>query len=161
VCSSDLFIKIPQLGNVVLGDDVEVQAGSTIDRATTGSTTIGAGTKIDNLVQIGHNVQIGKNCLIVSQVGIAGSSTLGDYVVLGGQVGMAGHIKVGDKVQVGAQSGLMSDVEPGKVMFGSPARPHREAFKLQALMSRLPELFDAVKQIKQKLGVDDKAAPEA
>jgi UDP-3-O-[3-hydroxymyristoyl] glucosamine N-acyltransferase len=146
------FLKIPQLGNVVLGDDVEVQAGSVIDRGTVGSTVIGAGTKIDNLVQIAHNVKVGRNCLLVSQVGVAGSTELGDNVVLGGQVGVVGHIKVGAGAQVGAQSGLMSDVEPGKIMFGSPARPHREAFKLQALYGRLPELFDAVKKIQKKLG---------
>jgi UDP-3-O-[3-hydroxymyristoyl] glucosamine N-acyltransferase len=148
------FLKIPQLGNVVLGDDVEVQAGSVIDRATTGSTVVGAGTKIDNLVQIAHNVKVGRNCLLVSQVGVAGSTELGNNVVLGGQVGLVGHIKVGDGVQVGAQSGLMSDVEPGKVLFGSPARPHREAFKLQALYGKLPELFDAVKKIQKKLGME-------
>ena len=146
------FLKIPQLGNVVLGDDVEVQAGSVIDRGTTGSTVIGAGTKIDNLVQIAHNVKVGRDCLLVSQVGVAGSTELGNNVVLGGQVGVVGHIKIGDGVQVGAQSGLMSDVEPGKVMFGSPARAHRESFKLQALYGKLPELFDAVKKMQKKLG---------
>jgi len=150
--------KIPQLGNVVVCDDVEIQSNTCIDRGALGATTIGAGTKIDNLVQIGHNVQVGRNCLLVSQVGIAGSCVLGDHVVLGGQVGLAGHLKVGDLVQVGAQSGLMADVEPKKVLFGSPARPHREAFKLQALYGRLPELFDSVKQIKKKLGITD---PEA
>ncbi len=147
--------KIPQLGNVVLGDDVEVQANTAIDRGTVGSTFIGPNTKIDNLVQIGHNVQVGKSCLIVSQVGIAGSCVIGNHVVMGGQVGLAGHLKVADGVQVGAQSGLMADVEPGKILFGSPARPHREAFKLQALYGRLPELFDAVKEIKKKLGITE------
>ena len=151
--------KIPQLGNVVIEDDVEIQANTTIDRGTTGSTVIGVGSKIDNLVQIGHNVQVGRDCLLVSQVGVAGSCTVGNHVVLGGQVGIAGHLKVGDGVQVGAQSGLMSDVEPGKVLFGSPARPHREAFKLQALYGRLPELFAALKQIQKKLGLND--VPEA
>lgn len=147
--------KIPQLGNVVLQDDVEVQANTTIDRGTVGSTVIGANTKIDNLVQIGHNCQIGKSCLLVSQTGIAGSTTLGNGVITAGQAGLVGHIKIGDRAIIGAQTGVMGDVEPGKVLFGSPARPHRESLKLQALYGRLPELFDAVKQIKTKLGITD------
>jgi UDP-3-O-[3-hydroxymyristoyl] glucosamine N-acyltransferase len=149
--------KIPQLGNVVVGDDVEIQAGCTIDRATTGSTIIGAGTKIDNLVQIGHNCKTGKDCLLVSQTGIAGSSELGDRVITAGQAGIAGHLKIGDGAIIMAQAGIMSDIEPGKAVFGYPARPHREAFKLQALYGRLPELFDAVKQIKAKLGIKEEA----
>jgi UDP-3-O-[3-hydroxymyristoyl] glucosamine N-acyltransferase len=150
--------KIPQLGNVVLEDDVEVQANTTIDRGTTGSTLIAAGTKIDNLVQIGHNCRIGEDCLLVSQTGIAGSTTLGRGVITAGQAGLAGHIKIGDRAIISAQTGVMSDVEAGKTMFGSPARPYREAFKLQALVGRLPELFDAVKQIKAKLGITDSEA---
>ncbi|MDE2039064.1 MAG: UDP-3-O-(3-hydroxymyristoyl)glucosamine N-acyltransferase [Elusimicrobia bacterium] len=148
--------KIPQLGNVVLGDDVEVQANTTIDRATVGSTIIGPGTKVDNLVQIAHNVQTGRDCLFVSQSGIAGSSTLGDRVILAGQAGLAGHLKIGAGAIVMAQSGVMSDTPDGQAVFGSPARPHREAFKLQALYGRLPELFEAVKQLKLKLGGDGK-----
>ena len=140
--------KIPQLGNVVVEEDVEIGANTTIDRATVGSTVIGAGTKIDNLVQIGHNCRIGKGCLIVAQAGIAGSTTVGNHVVLGGQVGIAGHLHVGDGVQVAAQSGLMSDAEKGQVLFGSPARPHREALKLQAIYGRLPELYAAFKSLR-------------
>lgn len=147
--------KIPQLGNVVVGDDVEIQSNATIDRGTVGSTLIGANTKIDNLVQIGHNCQIGKSCLLVSQTGIAGSTTLGNGVITAGQAGLAGHLKIGDRAIISAQTGVMADVEPGKVLFGSPGRPHREAFKLQALYGRLPELFDAVKQIKAKLGITE------
>ncbi len=147
--------KLPQVGNVVVGDDVEIGANVAIDRASVGSTKIGSGTKIDNLVQIAHGVKIGPDCIIVSQTGIAGSSELGHHVVLGGQVGLVGHIAIGDGVQVGAQSGIMSDVPAGTIMFGYPARPHRESFKLQALYGRLPELFQAVKQIKQKLGITD------
>ncbi len=147
--------KIPQIGNVVVGDDVEIGANAAIDRATVGSTLIGAGTKIDNLVQIAHNVQIGRGCLLVSQVGVAGSSALGDGVILAGQAGVAGHLKIGDRAIVMAQTGIMADVDPGAVVFGSPARPRREAFRLQALYGKLPELFDAVKDIKKKLGLGD------
>lgn len=145
--------KIPQIGNVVVGDDVELGANVAIDRASVGSTKIGPGTKIDNLVQVAHGVKIGRDCIIVSQAGIAGSTELGNNVVLGGQVGLVGHIKLGDGVQVGAQSGIMADVPAGTVMFGYPARPHRESFKLQALYGRLPELHEALKEIKQKLGI--------
>lgn len=149
--------KIPQLGNVVVGDDVEIQANVAIDRAVIGSTTIGSGTKIDNLVQIGHNVQVGKDCLFVSQTGIAGSCVIGDRVILAGQAGLAGHLKIGEGAIVMAQAGIMADVEKGQIVFGSPARPRREAFKLQALYGRLPELFEAAK----KLGVLGKSRTEA
>jgi len=153
--------KLPQVGNVVVGEDVEIGANVTIDRAAVGSTLIGAGTKIDNLVQIAHGVKTGQNCILVSQVGVAGSTELGNHVVLGGQVGLVGHIKIGDFVQVGAQSGIMNDVPAKTTMFGYPAKPHREAFKLQVLYNRLPELFDAVKQIKEKLGIEGKSKTEA
>jgi UDP-3-O-[3-hydroxymyristoyl] glucosamine N-acyltransferase len=152
--------KIPQLGNVVVNDDVEIGANTAIDRATTGSTVIGAGTKIDNLVQIGHNVRMGRDCLVVSQAGVAGSCVIGDRVILAGQAGLAGHLHIGDGAVVMAQTGVMSDVEKGKMVFGSPAKPHREAFKLQALYGRLPEVFEAVKQVKEKLGMR-KDVPEA
>ncbi|MBI5238863.1 MAG: UDP-3-O-(3-hydroxymyristoyl)glucosamine N-acyltransferase [Elusimicrobia bacterium] len=147
--------KVPQLGNVVLGDDVEIGASSTVDRGKLprDSTVIGAGTKIDNLVQIGHNCRIGRGCLLVAQVGIAGSTTVGDFVVLGGQVGIAGHLRIGDGAQVGAQSGIMADVEPRQILFGSPARPHREAFKLQAVYAKLPEMHAAIRDIRRKLGL--------
>lgn len=150
--------KIPQLGNVVIKDDVEIGSNVSIDRATVGSTEIGSNTKIDNLVQIAHNVKVGSGCFLVSQCGIAGSTELGNFVVLAGQVGLVGHIKIGDGVQIGAQSGIMSDVEKGTKMFGYPARPHREALKLQALYGRLPELFEAVKQISERLGLRAKAS---
>jgi len=158
--------KIPQLGNVVLQDDVEVGANSTLDRGKfpEDSTTVGAGTKIDNLVQIGHNCRIGRGCLIVAQVGISGTTTLGDFVVLGGQVGIAGHLRIGDRVQIGAQSGIMADASPGQILFGYPARPHREAFKLQALYAKLPEMHAALRELRRRLGLgaDDPAQkPEA
>ena len=153
--------KIPQLGNVVLQDDVEVGANTTIDRGTIGSTVIGAGTKIDNLVQIGHNCRVGRDCLIVSQVGLAGSTTVGDRVILGGQVGIAGHLHIADDVHIGAQSGVMADAPKGQVLFGTPARPHREAFKLQALYGRLPQMHAALKEIRRKFGIAAQPEPEA
>jgi len=152
--------KIPQIGNVVIEDDVEIGANSTIDRGTVGSTSIAAGTKIDNLVQIGHNCRIGRGCILVAQAGIAGSTAVGDRVILGGQVGVAGHLRIGDGAQIAAQSGIMSDVDKGQVLFGSPARPHREAFKLQALYGRLPEMHAALKDIRRKLGLVDKGSSQ-
>jgi UDP-3-O-[3-hydroxymyristoyl] glucosamine N-acyltransferase len=142
--------KIPQIGRVVIEDDVEVGANVTIDRATTGETRVGAGTKIDNLVHIAHNVQIGKNCLIVALVGISGSTKIGNQVTLAGQVGVVGHVTIGDNAVIAAQSGIMNNVEPGAVMFGTPARPHRETMKLQAIYGKLPEIYDAFKELKKK-----------
>ena len=147
--------KTPQIGNVVIKDDVEIGANVTIDRAAIESTLVDSGTKIDNLVQIAHNCRIGKDCFVVSQVGLAGSTVLEDGVILGGQVGVAGHLTIAARTQVGAQSGVMSDVsaepgKPGPILFGSPARPHREAFKLQALFGKLPELVERVKALEKK-----------
>ncbi len=142
--------KIPQLGNVVIGDDVEIGSNVSVDRATLGSTMIGDGTKIDNLVQIAHNVQIGKGCLIAAQAAIAGTGKLGDFVVLAGQVGVNGHIYVESGTIVLGQSGVINDVEKKDILFGSPARPRKEAMKLQALYGRLPELFDAVKKLERR-----------
>ena len=142
--------KIPQIGRVVIGDDVEIGANVTIDRATTGETRIGAGTKIDNLVHIAHNVQIGKDCLIIAQVGISGSTKVGDRVTLAGQVGITGHLTIGDGAVIAAQSGIMNDVETGAILFGTPARPHKEAMKLQAIYGKLEELYDTIKQLKKR-----------
>ena len=144
--------KIPQLGNVVIKDDVEIGANVTIDRATLGSTIVESGTKIDNLVQLGHNVKLGRDCLVISQTGIAGSTTVGSNVILAGQAGVAGHLTIGDGSIIAAPTGVMSDVPPKTTLFGSPGRPHREAFKLQALFGRLPELFDKLKELEKKLG---------
>jgi UDP-3-O-[3-hydroxymyristoyl] glucosamine N-acyltransferase len=143
--------KIPQLGHVVIEDDVEVGANVTIDRATTGETRIGAGTKIDNLVHIAHNVQVGKNCFIVAQVGIAGSTRVGNNVSLGGQVGVAGHLTIADGAVIAAQSGVMSDVGPGEVLFGTPVRPIKQAMKLQAIHGKLEEIYDTIKAVRKKL----------
>jgi UDP-3-O-[3-hydroxymyristoyl] glucosamine N-acyltransferase len=143
--------KIPQIGNVVLGDDVEIGANSTIDRARFSRTTIGEGTKVDNLVQIAHNCTVGRHCLIVAQVGIAGSTTLGDYVVLGGQVGVAGHLNIGSFTQAGAQAGLNRDLPPKSVISGTYALPHLLEQKFQVLRGKLPELFKRVDRLEDQL----------
>jgi len=119
-------LKVPQLGRVIVEDDVEIGANSTIDRGTGPDTVIGAGTKIDNLVQIGHNVRLGRGCVVVAQVGISGSTSVGDFVAIGGQVGIAGHLEIGPGVQIAAQSGVMRNIEPGQKIGGSPSQPFRE-----------------------------------
>ncbi len=149
--------KVPQVGSVLLGDDVEIGANSTVDRARFGQTVVGEGTKIDNLVQVAHNVVIGRHCLICAQVGIAGSTTLQDYVVLGGQVGLTGHITVGHGVKVGAQSGLGNDVPAGATFFGTPAQPISAEKRILALRNRLPELFQRVAALEKQAG--GKTAP--
>lgn len=145
--------KVPHIGTVEIGDDVEIGANVCIDRAKTGVTRIGSGTKIDNLVHIGHNVQIGENCLLVAQVGIAGSTHIGRYVVLAGQVGVADHVSIGDGAIVAAQSGVAGNLQGGQRYFGSPAREHGKQLRLMAYTSRLPELFERVKELEKKLGV--------
>ena len=129
--------KIPQIGIVRIEDDVEVGAGTTIDRAALGETVIGEGTKIDNLVQIGHNVRVGKHCLLVSQVGIAGSTVLGDYVVVAGQSGFSGHLTIGNRVQVAAKSAVLADVADGEKVMGTPAIPFREFARREATLRKL------------------------
>ncbi|HWE75994.1 MAG TPA: UDP-3-O-(3-hydroxymyristoyl)glucosamine N-acyltransferase [Stellaceae bacterium] len=130
-------VKVPQLGRVIIGDDVEVGANTTIDRGAGPDTIIGSGTMIDNLVQIGHNVQVGRCCVIVALAGISGSTRLGDYVMVGGQVGMAGHLTIGDGAKIGAQAGVIRDIEKGEVMLGSPAMPIREFHYVTAYVRRL------------------------
>jgi UDP-3-O-[3-hydroxymyristoyl] glucosamine N-acyltransferase len=129
--------KIPQIGIVRIEDDVEIGAGTTIDRAALGETVIGEGTKIDNLVQIGHNVKVGKHCLLVSQVGIAGSTELGDYVAVAGQSGFSGHLKIGHRVQVAAKSAVLDDVPDDTKVMGSPAVPFTEFARRQAALKKL------------------------
>jgi UDP-3-O-[3-hydroxymyristoyl] glucosamine N-acyltransferase len=129
--------KIPQIGIVRIEDDVEIGAGTTIDRAALGETVIGEGTKIDNLVQIGHNVKVGKHCLLVSQVGIAGSTELGDYVAVAGQRGFSGHLKIGNRVQVAAKSAVLNDVPDDTKVMGSPAVPFTEFARRQAVVKKL------------------------
>ena len=142
--------KIPQIGNVVVGNDVEIQSNACIDRAKISSTVIGDNTKIDNLVQVGHNVVVGQSCIFCAQVGIAGTTEVGNGVILAGQVGLAGHMKVGDRVQVGAQSGVMGDLEAGKTYLGSPAMLQRDAFKQMAIAQKLPAMYKEFQNFKKE-----------
>jgi UDP-3-O-[3-hydroxymyristoyl] glucosamine N-acyltransferase len=151
--------KVPQIGNVILKDDVELGANVTIDRGALGPTVIGQGTKIDNLVQIGHNVNIGEHCLLVSQVGVAGSTRLGNYVILGGQVGVAGHLKIGNRVSVGAQSGVMHNIPDGEKWIWSPAQPDRQAKRQMIAMQQLPELIRRVRELEKQVGSGLPASP--
>jgi UDP-3-O-[3-hydroxymyristoyl] glucosamine N-acyltransferase len=143
--------KVPQVGNVVIHDDVEIGANVTIDRGALGPTIIGRGTKIDNLVQIAHNVQIGEHSVIVAQAGIAGSTRLGNFVTLAGQVGLAGHLKIGDRVTVAAQSGIMHDIPEGQKWFGTPAQPDRQMKRQLLAMQKLPDLLRRVAELERKL----------
>jgi UDP-3-O-[3-hydroxymyristoyl] glucosamine N-acyltransferase len=149
--------KVPQIGHVIIRDDVEIGAGVTIDRGALGPTVIGKGTKIDNLVQIAHNVEIGEHCLIVAQVGIAGSTKLGDYVILGGQVGVAGHLKIGSRVTVAAQSGVMHNIPDGETWFGAPAQPDRQTKRQMIALQRLPDLLRRVAELEKKTGHDSQS----
>ncbi len=143
----------PQIGIVVLEDDVDIGAGTTIDRARFDATRIGSGTKIDNLVQIAHNVSIGKHCLIVAQAGIAGSTIIDDHVVIGGQAGISGHLHIGKGVMIGAQTGLGHDLKPGSYVRGEQAYPYMLAQRIDILKKRLPELFNRVNNIEETLGI--------
>ena len=152
VLDAGVHRKIPQIGNVIIYDDVEIGANVTVDRGALGPTVIGKGTKIDNLVQIAHNVQIGEHCLIIAQVGIAGSAKLGNYVVLAGQVGVGGQLKLGNQVTVGAQAGVMTDIPDGEKWLGAPAQPDRQ-FKRQVIaIQRLPDLLKRIADWERKLG---------
>jgi len=144
--------KVPQIGQVIIGDDVEIGANVTVDRGALGATRIGRGTKIDNLVQIAHNVVIGEHCLIIAQVGIAGSAKLGDYVILAGQSGVAGHLKLGSQVTVAAQSGVMHDIPAGEKWLGSPAQPDRQTKRQWIALAQLPDLIRRVAELERKLG---------
>lgn len=146
--------KVKQVGWVEIDDDVEIGANTTIDRGALGATKIGKGTKIDNLVQIAHNVEIGRNCIIVSQVGISGSTKLGDGVILAGQVGLVGHIELGDGVQVGAQSGVSKSFPSGTKLFGYPAREIMTTKRLEASLVKLPDLIRRVKKLEEKSDCD-------
>ncbi len=152
-----LHHKIPQVGAVVIEDDVEIGANTAIDRGALEATVIGAGSKIDNLVQIAHNVVVGKHCVVVSQVGIAGSTKLGSYVTLAGQVGLAGHLTIGDKVVVAAQSGVMTNIPAGEKWLGAPAAPDRQMKRQMLAAQRLPDLLKRVARLERhlSLAVDD------
>jgi len=143
--------KIPQLGTVIIGDNVEIGANATVDRATTRATIIGRGSKIDNLVHIAHNVVIGEDCVIVGQVGISGSVRLGNRVMLAGQVGIADHVSLGDDAQVCAQAGVIGDVPSGVMVSGYPARPHREQMRAEAALRKLPELLKQVRALQHRI----------
>lgn len=143
------FKKIPQVGIVEIQDDVEIGAGACIDRATTGRTVVGAGSKIDNLCQIGHNVTIGEMCSLSAQVGIAGSCTLEDRVMAGGQVGIADHLKIGAGARIGAQAGITQDIPAGKAVFGTPAVEFGESFRMFAALRKLPDLLRRVRRLEK------------
>jgi len=143
--------KIPQVGNVIIESDVEIGACCSIERAAMGSTTIGTGTKIDQLVVIGHGCKIGPHCLLVAQVGIAGSATLGHHVTLAGQAGVTGHLKIGNQVTIGAQSGVMADINDQSTVVGSPAMPVSHARRVYMLFTQLPNIVDRIKTLEQQV----------
>lgn len=150
VLDAGVHLKVPQIGHVIIGDDVELGANVTVDRGALGPTIIGKGSKIDNLVQIGHNVALGEHCIIISQVGIAGSTKLGNYVILGGQVGVGGHLKLGNGASVVAQSGVMHDIPAGQKWMGAPAQPDRQTKRQMLALQQLPELIRRVNKLEKK-----------
>ncbi len=150
--------KVPQLGHVEVGDDVEIGACTTIDRGTFQATRVGEGTKMDNLVQVGHNCRIGRHNLLVSQMGIAGSSSTGDYVVIAGQVGITDHVHIGERTVIGAKAGVTKDVPPGQRYLGAPATPERDQKRILMTLEKLPELRRDLRHIKQHLGLKDEDA---
>lgn len=145
------FTKIPQLGNVILEDDVEIGSNASIDRATMGSTRIGRGTKIDNLVQIAHNVEVGSQTVIISQAGIAGSTKVGKNCVIAAQAGLVGHIKIGDNVIIGAQSGVTNDIEANKICLGSPAIDAASQKKALVVFKKLPEIYRKMNELERTI----------
>ena len=145
------YHKLPQMGNVVIEDDVEIGANVAIDRATMGETRIGQGTKLDNLIQIAHNVEIGKHTAVAAQVGISGSTKVGNWVMIGGQAGLVGHIKLNDKAKIGAQAGVTKSVDEDQFVTGYPARPFRTEMREQASLARLPELLRQFRQLQKKV----------
>ncbi len=146
----DGYHKIPQIGIVEIGNDVEIGANTTVDRATMGATRVADGVKLDNLIQVAHNAEVGQSTVIAAQTGIAGSTKVGKWCMIGGQVGFAGHIKIGDKVQIGAQSGVPNDVSDESRIMGYPAVPARDFMRQSAYIKRLGELFERVKKLEDK-----------
>lgn len=146
-----IFVKIPQIGNVVIGDNVEIGANTCIDRATMGSTRIGNNVKLDNLIQVAHNVEIGEGSAFAAQVGIAGSAKIGKHCIMGGKAGVVGHITVGDGTMVGPQSSVTHTLAPGQVVLGAPAIPANEEKRLIIYRKKLPELFQRVSELEKKL----------
>ncbi len=141
--------KIPQIGNVILEDDVEIQANSCVDRAKLAHTIVGTNTKVDNLVQIAHNVKVGQSTIMCAQVGVAGTTTIGNGVIAAGQVGIIGHLHIGDGAIITAQSGVTSNIPAGQTYFGTPARPMKDMMKVLAVQSKLPEIYKQLKVIKK------------
>lgn len=147
-------LKVPQIGVVIIQDDVEIGANVAVDRAALGSTIIGKGTKIDNLVQVGHNVTLGEHCILCGQVGIAGSTRVGSYVTMAGQAGLAGHLKIGNQVTIGAQAGVMNSIPDGEKWLGAPAQPDRQMKRIFIGMQRLPELLQRVHHLEKQAPKD-------
>jgi len=141
------FKKVPQIGNVVIEDNVEIGANTTIDRATMGSTCIKSGAKLDNLIQIAHNVEVGESTVIAAQAGVSGSTKIGKNVMIGGQAGLVGHIQIADGSKINAQSGVSKSVEAGKAVTGSPAHDYTSALRSQAISRKLPELEKRIKEL--------------
>jgi len=154
VLDAGVHRKVLQVGDTVIGDDVEIGAGCTIDRGALGSTVIGKGTKIDNVVHIAHNVEIGEHCILCAQVGIAGSAKVGNYVVMAGQVGIAGHLKIGNQVTVGSKSGVMHNIPDGETWLGTPAQPDKQAKRIVIATQRLPDLLKKVAMWEKKLKLE-------
>jgi len=152
----DRYYKIPQVGTVVIEDEVEIGANCTIDRATLGETRIRRGAKLDNLIQVAHNVEIGENTVIAAQTGISGSTKIGRNVVVGGQVGFVGHITIGDYSAFGAQAGVTKSIPPHTMVSGYPARPHHQQLRIEAAVQKLPDLIKRIKKIEEALGIERK-----
>ena len=160
VFHQEQHMKVPQIGNVIIQDDVEIGANSAVDRAALGSTLVGKGTKIDNLVQVGHNVILGEHNILCGQVGVAGSVKVGNNVTMAGQVGVAGHLTIGNKATLGAQSGVMHDVPDGETWLYSPAQPDRQVKRMLIAMQRLPELLRRVSALEKQSASTEKHKAE-
>ena len=145
------YSKIPQLGKVVIEDDVEIGANCCIDKATLGETRLCRGSKLDNLIQIAHNVKIGEHTVIAAQTGISGSTQIGSQVMMGGQVGIVGHLKIGDRIKIGAQAGVTKSTDEEGIISGYMARPHREALKREASINKIPAALERLKMLEQRL----------
>ena len=149
--SENGYDKIPQIGIVTIEDDVEIGANTCVDRSTMGSTYIRNGVKLDNLVQIAHNTDIGANTVMSSQVGVAGSTKVGEWCMFGGQVGISGHITIGNKVMLGAQSGVPGSIKDGQQLIGTPPMEMRSYFKSQAIFRRLPEMYNEINKLRKEI----------